>query len=151
MHAHSRRRIVGLLLGVTLAMSVLGIAAAAYTPEKHDGVPKYYNSRVGYTDLGATVRIDSREFKGGRDGGAVRWRQQWIRDYVGGVLQVSHGPGSWATNIPLSAWFVYSGESHPTYSSTVTVNYRFEYEECNPGCYFWYAGDVLPINHVITP
>jgi len=53
------------LLGVTLAMSVLGIAAAAYTPEKHDGVPKYYNSRVGYTDLGATVRIDSREFKGG--------------------------------------------------------------------------------------
>jgi hypothetical protein len=146
-----RPLIVGLVL-ITGLIGV-GVAEAAYTSEQHDGTPKYYNSRVAYTDNGSTIDIDQREFKGGRDGGAIKWRQESIKDYVNDVEQESVGYGSWAYNIALSSWYYYPSESHPTYTQTVEIRYVFKYQEWTEeeGYYYWFAGDLGNIEHTITP
>ncbi len=149
-HVGTRVLITGLALA--LAASLVGTAKAKYTSEKHDADLKYYNSRVSYSDNGETVTLTSRQFKGGRNGGAQKWRQEQIKEVSGGSTTATYGPGSWAFNVPLSSWYSYSSEGWTTYSSTVTVSYLFKYYECIPNeCYYWYIGDALPIKHVITP
>jgi hypothetical protein len=151
----SPRRVGPLIVGLVLITGLIGVgvAEAAYTSEQHDGTPKYYNSRVAYTDNGSTIDIDQREFKGGRDGGAIKWRQESIKDYVNDVEQESVGYGSWAYNIALSSWYYYPSESHPTYTQTVEIRYVFKYQEWTEeeGYYYWFAGDLGNIEHTITP
>lgn len=139
-----------LTLGFAAALGLTSVSAD-FTSAKCDPACKYSQSQVYYTDNGSTVTVGERQFQGGVDDGAVYWRMDSIKDKVGGSVQVTHGPGSWASNYSLSSWYHFVGESTPTYGSTVEVHYLWKFEECTPGCYYWYNGDVIPWMHSITP
>ncbi len=115
------------------------------TVEMCDGNSKYWCSYVGYVAAGPDRRvIVSRNYKGGRDGGAQQWQLQWSRDleYNGGAWQVveTFPASQWYTNIPLSPYYNHGAQRTRAVNSRVEMLFRFY--ECAPGCYYWFS----PIN-----
>lgn len=126
---------------ITASLSVIAVQAANTNTICDDNSPsKYYCSYVGYSSAGSGWTVNSRNYKGARDGGATRWQLLYYKDwqYVGGQWQQinSGGPSAYFTNITFGSWStIGSPQNIPTSLATVTL--KFQFLECNPTCYAW--------------
>lgn len=140
---HRGLGVVGLIAG--------GILLYAVTPSD-DGlahtVPpgctdKYACTEEDVTDYGSYLQVGQRKFRGGVDGGADRWRMEFIQDYADPdgdgwySWQQTWGPSGWATNFSLSPWYTLGPVSN--YYADIFLWYRHQFEECTGSCYFWYV------------
>jgi hypothetical protein len=141
----NRRRlnaIAAFAVATVVVFSMMGgKAAAGWTPQLCDGVPKYYCDTVGYNNAGAYVDNISRTYQGALGGSGCptyctqkNWQIYWVQDWSctsfpsGCTWQRNFGEGPTHDNCCLtgSAWYEIAGY---TINQQAVINMKFRWFE----------------------
>lgn len=154
------KRFYYVLLSVLLALVLSPVlpnrssaVSAAETAQQCDATPKYWCTKVNYTRTSTVKTVNYRSWRGGRDGGAYKWRLDYAIDYRwNGSSYVTGysgtGPSAYQTNIPLAAYTCGSCVTQSYTTSSVLVQMLLKYwEDIGQGPYSWFS----PVmNHYVT-
>jgi hypothetical protein len=116
-----------------------GVSAAQSGNQCDTSGPKYWCTHITYDISGSTYTAHSRDWEGGRDGGAQQWHLLFARDYseCGGCwsLQRDYGASGWLTNVSLGPWWCYCDDDALANGGLVSM--QLEYYECDSTCHYW--------------